>query len=68
MSYNGGRGTFASWESVMQNDYELASLFVERMRKDYENTVADCRKVYSLKDLDTRCICSSLFKFIPMVC
>ena len=53
ISYNGGRGTFASWESIMQNDYAVTSLFLERMRNDYQMTVPECRKVYTLKDLDT---------------
>ncbi len=49
--YNGGCGTYAPWESILVNRFEVLDKVVERMASDYDGLMAKLRKPYMAKDL-----------------
>ena len=50
-SYNSGSGTYAAWETVLGNRFEVLNLVVDRMGSDYGSLMAKLRKPYMAKEL-----------------
>lgn len=52
--YNGGRGQYAAWACILQNDEPLLMLLCHRMDSDFEQTPLKFRKPFATNTVASR--------------